>query len=182
MEPRHVEGGNGDERKLHLVLNLIADIGLVGLPNAGKSSLLKALTNAVPKIGNYPFTTLEPNLGAFNKVIIADIPGLISGASEGKGLGLQFLKHIKKTKMLFHCIDINEENVLRTYQTVRDEFGAFDATLLEKEEIILLTKIDLVSDEKIKEQAKKLLKTKREVIAVSIYQGESLDKLKEILK
>lgn len=95
FESRKFEGEKGEERRLHLVLNLIADVGLVGLPNAGKSSLLKALTNAVPKIGEYPFTTLEPNLGAFGKIIIADIPGLIEGASEGKGLGLTFLKHIK---------------------------------------------------------------------------------------
>jgi GTP-binding protein len=122
FESRKFEGEKGEERRLHLVLNLIADVGLVGLPNAGKSSLLKALTNAVPKIGDYPFTTLEPNLGAFGKIIIADIPGLIEGASEGKGLGLTFLKHIKKTKILLHCIDANEEMVEKIYHTVRDDY------------------------------------------------------------
>lgn len=175
---RVFEGEQGEERKLHLVLNLIADIGLVGLPNAGKSSILKALTKAVPKIGNYPFTTLEPNLGALGKIILADIPGLIEGASEGKGLGHQFLKHIKKTKVLLHCIDSSSENVMEIYETVRNEFGEFDKTLLEKQEIILLTKTDLVAKDVISNQIKKLEKSGKEILAVSIYDEKSLDELK----
>ena len=178
FETRHFEGEKGEERKLHLVLNLIADIGLVGLPNAGKSSLLKALTNAVPKIGNYPFTTLEPNLGALGKIILADIPGLIEGASGGRGLGIQFLKHIKKTKVLLHCIDSQEADVVHTYETVREEFGAFDPILLQKEELILLTKTDLVDKKTVELNLKKLLKLKKQVLPVSIYDEDSLEKLK----
>lgn len=178
---RPFEGGIGEIRKLHLVLNLIADIGLVGLPNAGKSSLLKALTNATPKVGNYPFTTLEPNLGALSKLIIADIPGLIEGASGGKGLGIQFLKHIKKTKILLHCLDVTDDNILATYKTVRQEFGEFDKTLLLKEEIILLTKIDLVEKEELTKKLKLLKGLKKEVIQVSIYDEKSLENLKNKL-
>lgn len=175
FEPRPREGGIGESRKVHLVLNLIADVGLVGLPNAGKSSLLKALTNAVPKVGDYPFTTLEPNLGAFGKTILADIPGLIEGASDGKGLGIQFLKHIKKTKVLLHCIDSTDENVLTTYKTVRNEFGEFDTSLLEKKEIILLTKTDLATPEQIAKKKEILLSTGKEIIPVSIYNKKSLE-------
>ncbi|HVT01356.1 MAG TPA: GTPase ObgE [Patescibacteria group bacterium] len=171
----------GERKELHLVLNLIADIGLIGLPNAGKSSLLATLTRAVPKIANYPFTTLEPNLGTMDKVVLADIPGLIEGASEGRGLGIQFLKHIQKTKVLLHCIDSTDENVYKTYQTIRNEFKEYDPTLLEKKEIILLTKIDLVDEETLKKRKTDLKKTKREILTVSIYNQESIDDLKKFL-
>lgn len=182
LTSRRIEGEKGEERKLHLVLNLIADIGLVGFPNAGKSSLLKKLTNAVPKIGDYPFTTLEPNLGAIGKVIIADIPGLISGASEGKGLGLQFLKHIKKTKILLHCISSTEEDVSNAYGVVRQEFGEFDESLLLKREIILLTKIDLATPQQVKKLKEQLLKTGKEVLTVSIYDEKSIEELAEVIE
>lgn len=179
MTPRKAEGEKGEERKLHLVLNLIADVGLVGLPNAGKSSLLKKITKATPKVGNYPFTTLEPNLGALDNIIIADIPGLIAGASTGKGLGLTFLKHIKKTKVLFHCISSDEKDVLNSYETVRKEFEEFDKSLLEKKEIIVLTKKDLVNEKVLKKSKELFEKKGLNVIEVSIYDEISIANLKE---
>jgi GTP-binding protein len=179
MTYRYQEGEKGDNRELHLVLNLIADIGLVGYPNAGKSSLLKTLTNAVPKIGDYAFTTLEPNLGAMGKTIIADIPGLIEGASEGKGLGIQFLKHIKKTKVLLHCVSVEEDDVVASYESVRSEFKKYDASLLTKKEIVLLTKTDLADKEQIAEKIKELQKVNSHVIDVSIYNEGSINTLKE---
>lgn len=179
MLPRKADGDLGEERKLHLVLNLIADVGLVGLPNAGKSSLLKKLTNATPKVGNYPFTTLEPNLGALDKIILADIPGLISGASAGKGLGLTFLKHIKKTKVLFHCIAADEKDAKSAYETVRNEFGEFDESLLQKKEIILLTKSDLVDKKTLQNNIMEFEKRGLKTLAVSIYDENSIENLKE---
>lgn len=177
----------GQEKELHLILNLIADIGLIGLPNAGKSSLLKALTAAVPKIGSYPFTTLEPNLGTIEpedkesrgQIVLADIPGLVEGASKGRGLGIQFLKHIKKTRILLHCIDASEPTPYKNYTIVRSEFEEYDKTLLEKHEIILLTKIDLVTPYALQAHMKALKKTKKEILPVSIYNPESLHLLKE---
>lgn len=181
MHPRIAEGQAGEEKKLHLVLNLIADVGFVGLPNAGKSSLLKKLTNATPKVGDYPFTTLEPNLGAMGKIILADIPGLIEGASEGKGLGLTFLKHIKKTRVLLHCIASDEKDVISTYSVIRTEFGEFDKTLLDKKEIIVVTKKDLVDEKVLNEKIELLRKQNDKVISVSIYDDESIELLKKEL-
>lgn len=174
-------GQRGEEKELHLVLSLIADIGLIGLPNAGKSSLLKALTRAVPKIGDYPFTTLEPNLGTIDKLVIADIPGLVEGASKGKGLGIQFLKHIQKTKMLLHCIDASLPVPYEAYQTIRREFENYDAKLLEKKEIILLTKTDLVNATLLEKQKEELKKTKRKIITTSIYNPKNISSLKHTL-
>ncbi len=179
--PRAYQGTQGDEYELQLVLKLIADVGIVGLPNAGKSSLLKSLTKAEPKIGDYPFTTLSPNLGVCEGKVLADIPGLIEGASEGRGLGVSFLKHIAKTKVLFHCISLEEDNVAESYRTVRDEFKKFDPALLEKDEIILLTKKDLADPSTIKKALKDLEKTKRKILTVSINDKESLEKVKEII-
>jgi GTP-binding protein len=181
--PRYAEDGTpGEEKRLHIQLKIIADIGFIGLPNAGKSSLLGMLTNADPKIGAYPFTTLEPNLGAMGSIIMADIPGLIEGAHEGKGLGIKFLKHIEKTKLLIHCIDVTTENILETYDLVRREFAEYKTTLLEKPEIILLTKTDLVTPEVVKEKKKLLKKTKREIYSVSVYDDTSLAELKTIIE
>lgn len=147
-------GGAGERKNLHLELRLIAEVGLIGLPNAGKSSLLAALTHATPAIGAYPFTTLEPNIGMFGAHPIADIPGLIEGASRGIGLGLQFLKHIEKTKILVHCIDITLEDPRAAYETVRRELREYNPALIEKPEIIFLNKTDLTDKqhvEKVKE-------------------------------
>lgn len=174
------QGTKGEEKQLHLELKLIADIGLIGLPNAGKSSLLATLTHAHPKIGNFPFTTLEPNIGMLGKYSLADIPGLIEGASKGKGLGITFLKHIEKTKILIHCIDAAETDPLHAYQTVRLEFEAYNKELLEKPEIILFTKIDIV-DKKVLEKNKKLFKNNN-VLACSIYDEESIDELKKAIE
>lgn len=175
-------GETGEERELHLILNIIADIGLVGLPNAGKSSLLKTVTRATPKIGNYPFTTLEPNLGTMDKITLADIPGLVEGASEGKGLGIQFLKHIEKTKVLVHCIDATNEDPYKTYQVVQKEFAAYNKKLLSKKEIIFLTKIDLLPPGELEKKIKTLKKTKKDIYSVSIYDQNSVEKIEKILK
>jgi len=176
------KGTLGEEKKLLLELRLIADVGLIGLPNSGKSSLLSVLTNAKPKIGNYAFTTLEPNIGMLNKHPIADIPGLIEGASKGKGLGVEFLKHIEKTKVLVHCIDATIENVQKAYETVRHEFAQHNMSLLDKPEIILLSKTDLADEKTIKKNIKILQKKGKKVLAASIYNPESLDLLKKELE
>jgi GTP-binding protein len=149
--PLHGEPGEkGQVRELHLDLRMIAQIGLVGLPNAGKSSLQKVLTNASPAIGAYPFTTLEPNIGMLETHSIADIPGLIEGASTGKGLGIRFLKHIEKTKILIHCIDVGSPDPLQAYAVIRDEFAHYNETLVAKPEIVLLTKTDLVDTDRVR--------------------------------
>ena len=196
--PRYAEKGTlGEEKKLLLELRIIADVGLIGLPNAGKSSLLSVLTNATPKIGAYAFTTLEPNIGMLGKHPIADIPGLIEGASLGKGLGVEFLKHIEKTKVLVHCIDSSDEDVQKAYSTVRNEFEQYNSSLLDKPEIILLTKTDL-ADEKIIKKNIKILEKKgsprarldsarqgeagKKVLTSSIYDQKSLDILKNELE
>lgn len=181
--PRIAENGTlGEEKHLHLVLRLIADIGLIGLPNGGKSSLLSVLTNAEPKIGNYPFTTLEPNLGAFDNSIIADIPGLIEGAHTGRGLGIKFLKHVEKTKILAHCISSENEDMKVAYQTVQKEFELYNPKLLEKQQVILLTKTDLFTPKEIEKKKKVLLKYNPQVLCVSIYDDESINTLKETLR
>ena len=181
--PRYAEKGTlGEEKILLLELRIIADVGLIGLPNAGKSSLLSVLTSATPKIGNYAFTTLEPNIGMFGKYTIADIPGLIEGASKGKGLGIKFLKHIEKTKVLVHCIDATDENVEKTYSIVRKEFEQYNSSLLDKPEIILLTKIDLAEEETIKRNIKTMQKTRKKVLTASIYDKKTIDMLEKELE
>jgi GTPase len=169
--PLHGEaGGQGQVRQLSLDLRLIAEIGLIGLPNAGKSSLLKVLTNATPAIGNYPFTTLEPNIGMFGTHPIADIPGLIEGASKGKGLGIKFLKHIEKTKMLVHCIGTDDADPLKSYETIRQEFKEYSAALLTKPEIILLTKTDLAEAGTVADLTEIFQKKGLKVMTCSIYE------------
>lgn len=179
--PRFAQkGGVGEQKRLRLELRLIADIGLVGLPNAGKSSLLKALTNANPKIGDYPFTTLEPNLGVMDKRIIADIPGLIEGASKGKGLGIKFLKHIEKTKVLVHCIDSTSKDILRDYQTIHEEFAEYNPQLLQKKEIVVLTKIDLL-DKGFLKSIKKIEFPTKHVFFLSVLDEELVKNFSQLL-
>ncbi len=181
--PRKAEPGQkGEVRELVLSLKLIADFGLIGLPNAGKTSLLNELTGAHERTANYSFTTLSPALGVFNRKVIADIPGLIEGASKGRGLGIGFLKHIEKVKVLLHCISCESEDILKDYQTVRKELFSFNPNLEHKKEIILLTKTDLVENKTI-EKATELLRKKNEtILPVSINNWESLEALKEMLK
>ncbi|MFA5926504.1 MAG: GTPase ObgE [Parcubacteria group bacterium] len=171
------EGRSGEEFDFKIELRLIADIGLVGLPNAGKSSLLNELTNANVRVANYPFTTLEPNLGVMGDFVIADIPGLIEGASAGKGLGIKFLKHIQRTKVLVHCISSESDDPARDYGIVRKELEDFSAELAKKKEIILLTKSDLVSEKAASEKISRMKQINPDVSAVSIHDWESLQSL-----
>jgi len=181
--PKYRElGEKGEEKKLRLVLKLVADIGLIGLPNAGKSSLLQVLTNAHPKIGNYPFTTLEPNLGVMNKLVISDIPGLIEGASTGKGLGIKFLRHVEKTKVLLHCVDGQSPDIKKNYLTIRNELTKYSEVLKNKKEIILLTKADLLNNDSIQEKLRILKKLHKDVYSVSIYNESQLNSLKNMLQ
>jgi GTP-binding protein len=176
------EGRPGKFRTLHINLQFIADVGLIGLPSAGKSSLLNVLTHADVKVGDYAFTTLEPHLGMLDKTVIADIPGLIEGAHEGKGLGVKFLKHIEKTTLLVHCIDGTSEHIEQDYTTIRKELEEYNPALVEKKELIVLTKVDMLSEKELKEQMGILKKINKNVIATSILDDESLEKLKVALK
>ena len=173
------QGKQGEEKMVILSLRLIADFGLIGLPNAGKSSLLNEITNAQAKVANYPFTTLEPNLGVFNNKCLADIPGLIDGASSGKGLGIAFLKHIEKVSVLLHCISCETLNPTKDYQTVRHELSEFKLELTQKPEIIILTKTDLVDLSCVLKLTKELRKLNKNIIPVSVHNYESLEKLKK---
>lgn len=180
--PKRAQGGRpGEEKHLTIHLKLIADFGLVGLPNAGKSSLLNTLTNAQARVGDYAFTTLEPSLGVYKDKIIADIPGLIEGASTGKGLGVKFLKHIEKTSTLLHCIDSASLDVLHDYKVIRTELEEFNQELGQKQEVILVTKSDQITESKQKEIAKLLKKTKKRIMFVSIIDDNSLEKVKRLI-
>ncbi len=176
------DGTRGEEKVVRLELRLIAQVGFIGFPNAGKSSLLKELTNAHPKIGNYPFTTLEPNLGVLDGIVLGDIPGLMEGASKGRGLGIKFLKHVEKTELLIHCIDSTIEDVVKAYKTVRNEFKEYDKILIAKPEIILLTKTDLVDENALEKNISKLKKFEKPVLTISIYNEKSIADFKQFLK
>ena len=180
--PRFAEEGQpGQQKELQLRLRLIADVGIIGLPNAGKSSLLDALTNANPKVGDYPFTTLEPNLGVMDGVVLADIPGLIEGASNGKGLGVAFLKHVEKTRILLHCIDSSSSSPLNDYKVIRSEFENYNPELFQKKEVVLLTKSDSVSQNDLQKKTSLFEKKGLMTIAVSVLDDESLARLKKLV-
>ncbi len=152
---KFTKGTNGEEFIIWLQLKTIADIGIIGLPNAGKSSLLASITNATPKIANYQFTTLNPNLGVSSyddkEITIADIPGLVEGAHKGTGLGIQFLKHIERCKTILHLIDITVNDIEKAYNQVKNELLSYSPELIKKKELIVLNKVDLVEDEIVKE-------------------------------
>ena len=171
----------GEEIKLRLELKLIADIGLIGLPNIGKTSLLNTITNSQGRVANYAFTTLEPNLGVYHSLILADIPGLIEGASTGRGLGIKFLRHIERTGILFHFIDAGSEDPEKDYKTIRQELGAYNPALLEKKEYIIISRTDLVDGAHIKKIEKILKSHKKEIVAISIRDKERMDNLRKIL-
>ncbi len=176
-------GGPGERADFHIEVELIADIGLIGLPNAGKTSLLNELTRSQGKVGAYPFTTLEPALGEMHGVILADIPGLIEGASDGKGLGHKFLKHIRRTKVLAHLVSLENEDPLATYETVRKELGQFDPELLNKKELVILTKTDIVGNKLNLDQTLAKFKERRiEALALTIYDDDALKTLREKLR
>ena len=162
---KYTKGTAGEEFVIWLQLKTIADIGIIGLPNAGKSSLLAAVTNANPKIANYQFTTLNPNLGVATyddkEITLADIPGLIEGAHEGTGLGTQFLKHIERCKSLLHLIDITNENLIESYNQVKKELQNYSSELTKKKELIVLNKIDLVDEDVVKKKLKDFSKNKK---------------------
>ena len=175
---KFTKGLKGEDFWIWLQLKTIADIGIIGLPNAGKSSLLASITSANPKIANYKFTTLNPNLGVAlyddKEITLADIPGLIEGAHKGVGLGTKFLKHIERCKTLLHLIDVTEKDLIRSYKQIRAELGKYSKSLLKKNEIIVLNKIDLI-DKKNLDSKKKILSGK---IKKKIYDLSTLDKSK----
>ncbi|MBD1138410.1 GTPase ObgE [Pelagibacterales bacterium SAG-MED41] len=183
---KKTNGKIGEEFWIWLQLKVIADVGIIGKPNAGKSSLLAALTRAKPKIANYPFTTINPNLGVTyydgKEVTLADIPGLVEGAHKGVGLGDKFLRHIERCKVLLHLIDISEDDLLNVYKKIKFELSTYDKNLTKKKEIIFFNKSDLLEKieitEKLKEFKKKV-KAKYEVI--SVYSNKDIQKIKKLL-
>lgn len=181
-------GRPGEERWLRIELKLLADVGLIGLPNAGKSTLLSKLSAANPKIAPYPFTTLEPQLGVMHikfsdPCIIADIPGLIEGAHEGVGLGHQFLRHIERTSILLHLIDVSspDDQPLQDYQVLASELAAYNEELLGRKRLIVLNKIDLVDEERLAEVTAQFAEAGFQVLAISAEMGDGLESLKELL-
>ena len=183
---KFTKGLKGEDFWIWLQLKTIADIGIIGLPNAGKSSLLASITSANPKIANYKFTTLNPNLGVAvyddKEITLADIPGLIEGAHKGVGLGTKFLKHIERCKTLLHLIDVTEKDLIRSYKQIRAELGKYSKSLLKKNEIIVLNKIDLI-DKKNLDSKKKILnsKIKKKIYDLSTFDKSKISKIKSKL-
>jgi len=183
---KFTKGSIGEEFWIWLQLKTIADIGIIGLPNAGKSSLLASITSATPKIANYKFTTLNPNLGVAvyddKEIVLADIPGLIEGAHSGVGLGIKFLKHIERCKILLHLVDINEGDLITSYKQVREELKKYSKDLIKKKEIIVLNKIDLIDKKQLKEKKEKFIKgLKKEVLILSTLEKKSISDIKSKL-
>jgi len=181
--PKEFQPGLPGERfEIRLELKLIADVGLIGLPNVGKSSWLNTLTNAKSKVANYQFTTLEPHLGVYYELILADIPGLIEGAAEGKGLGIKFLRHIERTRTLFHFVSAESEHPETDYKTVRKELKAYNPELVAKEEFVFLSKKDLVPESEAAKKAKNLSKKiGKDVIPVSVISDEDISRVETML-
>ncbi len=183
---KFTKGNKGEEFWIWLQLKTIADIGIIGLPNAGKSSLLAAITSATPKIANYKFTTLNPNLGVAvyddKEITLADIPGIIEGAHEGIGLGIKFLKHIERCKSLLHLIDITEEDLKKSYTQVRKELKNYSKDMLKKDELVVLNKTDLLEDKEVKKIKNDFLKKhKVNLITLSTLDKKSISKIKSKL-
>ena len=183
---KFTKGGQGEEFWIWLQLKTIADIGIIGLPNAGKSSLLASMTSANPKIANYKFTTINPNLGVASyddkEVTLADIPGLIEGAHTGTGLGIKFLKHIERCKTLLHLIDITEDDLFISYNQVRKELSKYSKDLVKKKEIVVLNKTDLIDEGEKKEKIKKLKnKLKKNIFLMSTMDKKSVSDIKSKL-
>lgn len=182
ISPKQSQKGRpGESFTIRLELKLIADVGLIGLPNAGKSSLLNELTKAQSKVANYPFTTLEPNLGVYYELILADIPGLIEGASAGKGLGVKFLRHIERTKIIFHLISAESEKPAKDYKIIKNELKKYNKELLKKTEYVFLSKSDMLPAKELKKKITALKKISKNVLPISVYDWDSLEKVKKIL-
>jgi GTP-binding protein len=171
----------GEKFAIRLELKLIADVGFIGFPNAGKSSMLNILTAASVKVANYPFTTLEPNLGAYYDLILADIPGLIEHASTGKGLGVKFLRHIERTRILFHFVSAESDDPVRDYTIVRNELAAYNQEMLGKREYIVFSKTDLLPAAEIKEKVKALKKLNKNVLTSSIVDDKGALEIRKVL-
>ena len=183
---KKTNGKNGEEFWIWLQLKIIADIGIIGLPNAGKSSLLASLTRAKPKIANYPFTTINPNLGVayYNnkEVTLADIPGLVEGAHKGIGLGDKFLRHIERCKILLHLIDVTENNLVENYQKIRSELKSYDLSLSKKKEIIYFNKSDLIEKKILKEKLDIFSsKIKKKYKIISVFKKDDIQTIKKVL-
>lgn len=175
------DGKAGEEMEFLVELEMLVDVGLVGLPSAGKSSLMNEITRSTAKVGDYPFTTLEPNLGEFFGFIIADIPGLIEGAAEGKGLGHKFLRHIKRTKAIAHLVSLEYEDPISEYEKIRKELEKYSPELSNKDEIIVLSKTDLVTEDEVEKVRKKFEKYNKPIKTVSIIDEDRIKDFTEFL-